>query len=181
MALDATKVYQAPAQILFGTAGSEIDLGSSQGGVTVTVTGNVADVLIDQFGAAVQVAIDQGDTVEVATKLLQVDVNVLVAAFPTVVKNTANTVFWLRAPVGSDALVESKSLLLKQISNGVPTTDKMRWIRFFKARRTGNVVIPFSNTDAHGYTVTWRVIPTQRTELGTTAQYLGVIGDEAAV
>jgi len=164
-----------PCQVLFGTAGSETDLGKTQGGVTVSFNTSVADLLSDQFGTAPedQAITGQGATVTVPLAEYSVE-NLAIALNQTAldyggdkgIKGSLLTGTFLKS-------AKAQSLLIKKYVNGVPSTDEDDWIRFPSAAPTGTFDIPY---DA----ATQRVIEVTFTAYPDSNDVLYYIGDETA-
>ncbi len=126
-----------PCQVLFGTAGSEIDLGFCKS-ATFHLTESRADVVHSQTGVEPydQVISGRGVTVEVEfteptyallQSLLPVGTN-WTPSGPTPLTGVSNEAFEVRLGLGMSARDNAQSLVIKPYVDGVPSTNQEDWI-----------------------------------------------------
>lgn len=169
MALDL-----GPCQVLFGTAGSEIDLGKTQGGVRVTFSQDEVDLLSDQYGTQPEDQAITGHSAMIVVPLAEYTIENLATALHQTKKQLGT-----KEGIKGSSLVGSKqtdygnSLLIKKYVSGVVSTDENDWIRFPNAAPSGNFEIPFDGASQRIIETTFRAFPDAN-------DVLYFIGDEGA-
>lgn len=165
----------------YGVSGSEVDLGFTMGGVTVTIETDVANVTTDQFGSVIMKQIIVGRNATIKVPFAETDLTLMSKLIPgaslvtDAVTSTKKKVF-LNTPIGSDmvASVAQALLLIKAIGN-TASTNLNDQFRFFKAAPSGKLEFSFSIEDQRIWEVEYTAYPdsTQNFSLGT-------FGDPAA-
>jgi hypothetical protein len=169
MALDL-----GPCQVLFGTAGSEADIGKTQGGVKVAFSEDVVDLMSDQYGSQPEDQAITGHTATIVTALADYSVeNLAIALNQTVKQINTKLGFKGSSLVGTKLSTKGKSLLLKKYVDGIVSTDENNWIRFPVAAPTGAFELMFDGATQRVIEVTFQAFPD-----GSDVLYF--IGDEDA-
>lgn len=165
-----------PCIVEFGTSGSLVDLGFTKGGVTMTITTDVADVTTDQYGTVIMKQILVGRNVQVVCPFAETDLTKLSSFVPltSVVVSGAFQKTIINTPVGADLVASASQILKLTKSIGSATsTDPNDAFKFFKAAATGAVEVNFSIEDQRVWNVTFQVYPDSTQNFA-----LGVFGDE---
>jgi len=163
-----------PCQVLFGTAGSEADLGKTQGGVRITFSEDVADLLSDQYGTQPEDQVITGHSADIAMPLAEYSITNLALALNQTKKQLgAQEGFKGSSLVGTNLSTKGQSLLLKKYVSGVVSTDENDFIRFPVAAPTGSFEIPFDGSNQRIIEVTFKAFPDSN-------DVLYFIGDEDA-
>lgn len=163
-----------PCQVLFGTAGAEVDLGKTEGGVRVTFATEVADLLSDQFGTAPEDQVITGQGASIVVPLAEYTLeNLAIALHHDVLAIGADKGFWGTLLTGTKLTTKANSLLLKKYVSGVPSTNENDWLRFPVAAPSGAIEVPFSKSDQRIIEVTFVAFP-------DSSDRLYVFGDETA-
>jgi len=169
MALDL-----GPCAVWFGTEDSEEDLGKTQGGVKVTFSQAVADLLSDQYGTEPEDQVLTGHGALISIPMADYSLaNMATALHKTLKVLGADSGIKGDSVVGSKLSTYAKSLLLKKYVDGVVSTDEDNWIRFPKAAPTGNIEIMFDGT-------TQRVIVSEFRAFPDASDVLYYIGSKTA-
>lgn len=160
-----------PCQVSFGDEGYEVDLGCTQGGVRVTFTTDVGDLMCDQWGTQPydQVITGQGARVTVPLAEITLD-NLAIALNQEVV---GNALIEGERLVGTKMSTLGQSLLLQKYVDGEVSTDPEDWMRFPVAAPIGSPEIVFSPSDQ-------RVIEVEFACFPDANEILYYIGDETA-
>lgn len=155
MALDL-----GPCRVYWGTAGSEVDLGKTQGGVKVTFTEDVVDLKSDQFGTQPedQAVTGHGCTIMVPLAEYSLD-NLAIALGKTKLSIGAAEGIKGSVVVGTLKSAGAKSMLLKKYVNGVISTDENNWMQFPLAAPEGNIEINFDGENQRIIETTFRAFP----------------------
>ena len=179
---DITALELGPCTVEYGTSGSEVDLGFTMGGVTVTVTTDVAEVMTDQFGKVVMKQIVVGRTATIKVPFAETNLSLMskiipLASYvadtfdPTLAKTLLNT------PIGSDLLASAAySLRLTKAIGAVKSSNTNDVFRFYKAAPSGKVEFAFSIKDQRVFETEFTAYPDS-----TQSYSLGVFGSEQAV
>ena len=169
MALDL-----GPCAIYFGTAGAEVDLGKTQGGVKVVFSQSVADLLSDQYGTEPEDQVITGHGAVITIPMADYSLANLATALHKTVANLAGAEGILGdSVVGTKLSTFAESLLLKKYVDGEVSSDTEDWIRFPKAAATGNPEIIFDGS-------TQRIISSDFRAFPDDDGILYFIGDETA-
>ncbi len=171
----AGELELGPVQVYFGTAGSELDIGPTEGGVVVNFGMDVQDLMTDQTGTTPQDQVISGQPTSVTCPLASISFsNLGIALNQSVSTAGACTLITGTNLTGTKLkLAKAKSLLLKKFVGGVPSTSPNDYFRFPQAAPAGTFELTFSRDGQ-------RVI---ETEFRTFPDSLGnsyYIGDETA-
>ncbi len=138
----------SPCQVNLGTAGSEADLGRTEGGVRVAFSTDVADLMSDQWGTQPEDQIITGQGCRVTVPLAEYTIdNLAIALNQTVIGTGGHELIEGDRLVGTKMSIQAQSLLLKEYLNGVVSANEDNWMRFPVAAPVGNPEILFSKTD----------------------------------
>lgn len=169
MALDL-----GPCQVLFGTAGSEVDIGKTQGGVRVAFSEDVVDLMSDQYGSQPEDQAITGHTATIITALADYSVdNLAIALNQTALQIGSKEGFKGSSLVGTMLSTKGQSLLLKKYVAGIVSTNENNWIRFPVAAPTGAFELTFDGATQRVIEVTFQAFPDAN-------EILYFIGDEDA-
>ena len=170
-----------PCVVALGVAGSEIDLGFTKGGVTVTIETAVADVTTDQLGEVIAKQILVGRNATITVPFAETDLALMAKIVPLashVINNVDSTrkKTIINTPVGADLVASAAlSLLLIKAIGNVSSSNLNDRFRFFKAAPTGEVEFSFSIEDQRVFEVEFTAYPDADQSFA-----LGVFGDEGA-
>jgi len=170
-----------PAIVEFGVSGALVDLGFTKGGVTMTITTDVADVTTDQFGTVIMKQILVGRNVVVRCPFAETDLAKISSFIPlasgvTDATSATQKKVIINTPVGADLVASASAQLKLTKSIGSATsTDPNDVFKFFKAAATGAVEVNFSIEDQRVWEVEFQVYPDASQDFA-----LGVFGDENA-
>ena len=166
-----TDLELGPCQALFGAAGSEADLGETEGGVRVVWTTDVADLLTDQFGSQPQDQVITGQGARITVPLAEYTVaHMGIALNQSLISGVLIEGDRL---VGSKMTSRAQSLLLKEYVDGAVSALPVNWIRFPLAAPVGSPEIAFSKADQ-------RIIEIEFIAFPDVLNILYYIGDETA-
>ncbi len=163
-----------PCQVMWGTSGSEADIGKTEGGVIITFATDVVDLLSDQFGTAPEDQVVTGQKASVACPIADITLANLALALNQTVKTTgADSGIAGENIVGTKLSSKAKSLLLKKYVDGSASSDTQDWVRFAKAAPQGNFDYSFTKDGQ-------RIISVVFTAFQDDDGYLYYLGDETA-
>lgn len=148
-----------PVQVLFGTAGSEVDLGRTEGGVTVRFITDYADLMTDQTGTQPQERVITGQSAEIEMALADILLaNLAIALNQTLFVGAGSHLIVGELRVGTQVKsLFGGSLLLKKYVNGAVSADQDNWIRFPVAVPTPETVeLIFNKSDQRVIMSTFR-------------------------
>jgi len=165
-----------PCRVYYGTAAAEVDIGKTQGGVRVTFSEDVADLLSDQYGTQPEDQVITGTGAEIVVPMADYTLDSLATAL-----NQSKLTLGLDSGIAGERLVGTKkatpttgkSLLLKKYVDGAISADTQNWIRFPIAAPVGNVEIAFDGSNQRIIEATFRAFPDANSRL-----YF--LGDETA-
>lgn len=161
----------SPCQISFGTAGSEDDLGRTEGGVRVAFTTDVADLMSDQWGSQPEDQVITGQGCRVTAPLAEYTLdNLAIALNQDVISSDLIEGDRL---VGTKMSAKAQSLLLKEYVDGIVSTLEENWMRFPVAAPVGSPEVLFSKADQ-------RIIEVEFVCFPDSSDILYYIGDESA-
>ena len=112
-----------PCQVLYGTAGSEVDLGKTHGGVIVKLEDDYADLMSDQYGTAPEDTIITGNKAEVEINFAEVDFDLLADVLNQDTFGATPSGLTGENNVGTSLLTNAQSLILVKYVAGIPSTD----------------------------------------------------------
>lgn len=171
MALDL-----GPCRAYYGTAGSEADVGKTQGGVRITFSEDVADLMSDQYGTQPEDQVITGTGAEIVIPMADYTLaNLATALSQSVLTLGADSGISGEPKVGTKKATPTtgKSLLLKKYVDGAISADTQNWIRFPIASPIGNFELAFDGSTQRIIETTFRAFPDANNRL-----YF--IGDETA-
>jgi len=149
-----------PCQVKFGTAGSEVDLGKTHGGVTVKITDDSIDLKSDQYGSSPEDTIITGTTIEVETALAEVTFDELAIALN---QTKFGTLLTGGIPgennVGTSMLTNAQSLVLVKYVDGAPSTDDTDLITFPAACPVSDVELSYDADNQRVLKLTFKCFP----------------------
>lgn len=184
MANDISNLELGPCAVYYGTAGAEVDMGFSFGGVKATIPMTTADLKADQLGEAPanQVITGQGPA-EVEVPLAELAFANIVAAVPgaaliTDAATPTKTRVQFVPPVGTDLVAIGKSLVLKKLVGGVASTDEDDWLTFPLAAPVTELNFTYDASSQRVMTAKFRGFPTT---VGIYTNVLAFIGARSAV
>lgn len=173
-----------PCEVKFGTAGSETDLGKTQGGVIVRISEDVVDLKSDQFGSAAEDGVITGTHAEVECPFAEVDFDLL-ATVLNQTKFGADAGVPGESNVGTALLANAQSLLLTKYVNGVVSTTLTDQIRFPAAHAKADSELTYDAENQRILKAIFRCFPkTVNANWGTGSAsdktVLYIFGDETA-
>jgi hypothetical protein len=149
-----------PAQVAWGDAGSEVDLGKTLGGVTVRFNESSVDLKSDQYGEAAEDTVLTGTTVEVECPFAEVSYDLLSKILSQdIIGGTATTGFVGENNVGTSLLANAKSLLVTKYVDGVVSTNAADVIHFPAAAPVPNVELSYDASNQRVATATFKCFP----------------------
>jgi hypothetical protein len=149
-----------PCQVLFGTAGSEADLGKTQGGVRVTFAEDAADLLSDQYGTQPEDQVITGQSAEIVVPMADYTLDNLATALNQTKKTFgADEGIQGASLVGTKRTSKGNSLLLKKYVDGAVSTSDEDWIRFPEAAPQGSIEIAFDGSTQRIIETTFKAFP----------------------
>ena len=159
-----------PCQVNYGTAGAEVDLGRTEGGVRVAFATDVTDLMSDQWGTQPEDGVITGQGARITVPLAEYTL--------------ANLAIALNQDLVGDELIEggrlvgtklrslADSLLLKKYVDGEVSQDDTDYMRFPVATPVGSPEILFDKN-------TQRIIEVEFIAFPDSDDILYFIGDEA--
>lgn len=160
-----------PCAVYFGTAGAEVNLGRTEGGVRIAFTTDVADLMSDQWGTQPEDQVITGQGARITVPLAEYTLTNLGIALNQDVLFT-ELIEGARL-VGTKMSSKGQSLVLMEYVDGVVSTLDENSIRFPVAAPVGNPEILFSKTDQ-------RIIEIEFVAFPDASDILYYIGDEHA-
>lgn len=163
-----------PCSVRFGDKDDEADLGKTEGGVVVTFSTGVADLLSDQHGTSPEDQVITGQGAVIVVPLANITLANLAIALNQSVKTIGDDSGIKGSNlVGTKLSGKAQSLLLKKYVDGAESTDSQDYLRFPKAAPTGNFDYSFSKDGQRVINVNFVAFPDED-------GYLYYIGDETA-
>lgn len=148
-----------PCQVKFGTAGSEVDLGKTMGGVTVRISDDSVDLKSDQYGSSAEDVIITGTTVEVELSLAELDFDTMALALGQTAFGAAPAGVPGENKVGTSLLGISKQLVLTKYSGGAVSAAAADEITFPAAAPVSNVELSYDAENQRVMRLTFRCFP----------------------
>ena len=148
-----------PCQVSFGTAGAEVDLGKTYGGVVVKLTDDYVDLMSDQYGTAAEDTIITGNKAEVEISFAEIDFDMLALVLNQATFGTAPAGLTGQNNVGTSLLAAAASLELIKYVAGIPSTDLKNKIIFPKAAPLSNVELSYDTENQRVLKTTFRCYP----------------------
>ena len=163
-----------PCEVLWGTAGAEVSLGKTEGGVVVTFATDVVDLTSDQYGTTPEDQVVSGQKVTVVCPLADITLaNLAIALNQTKKAIGADSGIAGANIVGTKLSTKAQSLLLKKYVDGSISADSQDWLRFPEAAPQGNFDYSFTKDGQ-------RIISLTLTAFPDDDNYLYFLGDETA-
>lgn len=163
-----------PCEINFGDADGEDDLGKTEGGVVVTFSTDVADLMSDQHGTSPEDQVISGQGALIVCPLADITLSNLALALNQSVKTSGDDSGVAGASlVGTKLSTKANSLLLKKYISGAVSEDTQNWVRFPKAAPQGNFDYSFTKDGQRIINLTFIAFPDDD-------GYLYYLGDETA-
>jgi len=142
MALDL-----GPCGVFFGVEDSEVDLGKTQGGVRVTFSQSVADLMSDQYGTEPEDQVITGHGAIIVIPMADYTLaNYAIALHKTVKSLAGESGIKGDSVVGTKLSTYANSLILKKYVDGIISTDEEDWLRFPNAAAAGNPEVIFDGS-----------------------------------
>lgn len=165
-----------PCQVLYGTAGAEVSMGKTEGGVIVTFNKDTVPLYSDQEGTAPEdeIVVGQGATIKVPLAEITLD-NYATALGQTKTQNGSDYGVAGANLVGTSLRAAGQSLLLKKYVDGAVSALTENWIRFLIASPSGTPVeVGFSKDSQRILEITFVAFR------DVSTGHLYYIGDETA-
>ncbi len=143
---NAENVQLGTCQILYGPAGSEVDLGLTIGGVEVEVSTTTHETKLDQFGDTVANEFIMGRNITIRMSLAETTLDNMVALFPGATKVVSSTKENVKVTsgTGESLLLAAKQMILRPIENANATpVDKTKDLVIPKCATAGNMRFAF--------------------------------------
>jgi len=173
-----------PCGVFYGTAGSEVDLGKTHGGVTIRMSDDRVDLKSDQYGTGPEDTVITGTAVEVEMALAEVTFDELAIALNQTKFGTALTGgIPGENNVGTSMLANAQQLLLKKYVDGGVSTDKTTWITFPAACPVSDVELTYDAENQRVLKLVYKCFPVSVTaKWGTSSDNAKIVsyyfGDE---
>jgi len=148
-----------PCDVLYGTAGSEVSLGKTNGGVSLTIKDDSVDLVSDQNGSSAEDTIITGTTVEVSMALAEITMEKLNQILQPNVAVPSDNFAAGENKVGLSLLANSKSLLLKKYVNGAVSELPENWVTFPAAAPVGDVEMSYDASNQRVLNATFKCFP----------------------
>lgn len=177
MASSTQNVKIGVCKVLFGTAGSEVDLGYTKGGVEFDVSTDTHEVMIDQFGNTPISEYIMARKVSVSVPLAETTLELMVTVMPgaeLVTDGTTPTKKKVTVPtgIGSNLLTLAKQLILHPV--GLDEADKSEDITIPFAMTAGALKFAYKVDDERIYNVEFKAYPDSETGV------MFIVGDPSA-
>lgn len=158
-----------PCGVYLGTAGSEVSLGKTSGGVTVKLSDSSVDLKSDQYGEAPEDTVITGTTVEVTLSLAEITLPRLNEVLQA--QNAAPNDSFVAGEnkTGTSMLGLAQSLLLKKYVNGSESADAANHITFPAATPLADVELSYDASNQRVLSVTFKCFPKLVTDFWGTA------------
>lgn len=170
----AANLDLGPCSVAFGTDASEVDLGYTEGGVTITFGTQTVELKSDQTGETPLDEVIVGQTAVIKVPLAEVTFDNLAIALNQT-KLQYNGAYGVPGTnlVGTSLLSAAQSLVLTKFVDGVESTDSEDIIKFAVCAATGNFDYVFNKSNQRIVMVEFKAYPDANGNL-----YM--IGDEDA-
>lgn len=162
MALNADNVQLGTCQILYGTAGSEVDLGLTIGGVEVEVSTTTHETKLDQYGDTVANEFIMGRNIVVRMNLAETTLNNMVALFPgaTLVVDGLKKNVKVTSGTGQSLLTSAKQMILRPIELATATpVDKTKDLVIPLCATAGNMRFAFKYDEERVFNCEFKGFP----------------------
>jgi len=160
-----------PCGAYFGTAGAEVSLGKTSGGVTVKLSDSSVDLKSDQYGEAPEDTVISGTTVEVTLSLAEITLPRLNEILQAQNSSPNDGFVAGENKTGTSLLGLGQSLLLKKYVNGSESADKAEHITFPCAAPLADVELSYDAANQRVLSATFKCFPKLVTSYwGTVAE-----------
>lgn len=157
-----------PCQIWYGTAGAEVDLGSTQA-IKLTISMDTADLMTAQNGTRPYDQVITGMGAEIEAPLADLDIDKMATVLPgaTLINGATagQQILKIAASVGTTLRSYAKSLILKRIVGDVASTDRNDWWTFPITAFVTNLELTFDAATQRNINALFRVFPDATTRL----------------
>lgn len=160
-----------PAAVYFGTAGVEAHIGDTFGGARWKLEVQTAMAYKDKTGDEPTDEIITGMPFTVETNLTNLTLEQLAAVIPGAVLSAGPTKKSMRltSMTGRSLKANAKSLILKPIVDGEPTTDESLWVKVGKAYPKPNIECVYDAKTQKVYSVVWACFRDANDDMATFA------------
>lgn len=149
-----------PCEVKFGTAGAEVSLGKTQGGVTLRIGDDSVDLKSDQYGTSPEDTIITGTNVEVECNFAEVSFSLLGKILNQSTFGSATTGGVLgENNVGTSLKAAAQSLVLTKYVNGIPSTNPIDTITCPLAAPLGKLELAFDADNQRVIPATFKCFP----------------------
>lgn len=165
MAGNIENLELGPCVVLMGTGQSQVDLGFTKGGVTVTIETTVADVTTDQLGEVIakQILVGRNATIKVPFAETDLELMSRIIVFASHVVDGVDASLKktiINTPIGADLVASAaRRLTLVKAIGTVASENPNDEFRFFKAAPTGELEFSFSIEDQRVFEVEFTAYP----------------------
>jgi len=159
-----------PCQIVY----DGVDIGDTEGGVTIRIAESSADLKSDQKGSEPADTIITGTAATIECNLASIDLSNFALAHKTdVITSDGKQKVVIKPNVGMSLRDNAKKLIIKPYVDGAVTTDPNKWITFPLAGIRADEELVY-NVD------TQRVIKVTFIAFATDTGEIAILGDETA-
>ena len=164
-----------PAEIIwdYGESGAML-LGTTLGGVKLTLDTEVKDVLEDQAGAAAVDAIYTGSTCTLECIFTRSTLEQLEVLLRSTIRD--GQVLPIENQIGCDMYDDAKAIVIKPLCGNVVSTDPAEWIHLFHCFPIPALDLPFDVDTQRTFPITFKVFVSQ--ESGYEGEF-GTLGMES--
>ena len=149
-----------PCGVFFGTAGAEVDLGKTLGGVSIKITDDSVDLKSDQYGTGPEDSVITGTTVTVEMSLAEITFDDLAIALNQTKFGTLLTGgIPGESNVGTAMLANSDSLVLKKYVAGAVSATATNHITFPAAHAVGDIELSYDADNQRVMKVMFKCFP----------------------
>jgi len=175
-----------PCEVKFGTAGAEVSLGKTQGGVTVRIVDDSVDLKSDQYGTSAEDTIITGTNVEVECNFAELSFALIAQILNQSTYGSASTGGLLgENNVGTSLKTAGQSLVLTKYVNGAVSSSAVDRIVFPLAAPLGNLELAYDADNQRVIPAKFKCFPKAVTaKWGTSGDLVKTVtyyfGNEAA-
>lgn len=176
-------LFLGPAQPYFGTVSAETTLGFTEGGLSVRLTDERADLKYDRGGTNPADSTQIGRMIEISMSLAEIDHDNITLSLPGSTKivdgmDASRTKVNVPVGVGNQMTRDgfAKSLLIKPLIAGIVTTDEQFFVRFGAAAPRIDTELSYSRENQQLLALTFFAYPDD----SDADLFLAIFGDENA-
>jgi len=181
-----TDLMLGPCEVKYGTFQAEADIGRTEGGVVVSFTEQLADLLSDQWGTAPEDQVITGQGATIVVPLASITFDTLALALKQVILADSPPTTWLikgASNVGTLLSSIGESLLLTRYDAGIVSTSSLDKVCFPISAPTGDIEFSFSKDAQRIVSTTFVAMPLDESTLtpapSDPVMVLYYIGDQA--